>query len=267
MVQRDFDHKDIARFTQIDYDREMAFIATAPDEKGDPETLGVMRTNTKPDNSEAEFAIVVRSDMKGEGLGSMLFHKGIRYTKDRGTTVLTGQTMVREQGHAGAFQKVRLRDRARPARRGPGGHGPGHEQGGSVAVSPLPVRHHTGLESSGGATRVARLLVDAMTGPDLDATLSFEVAEEGGAVTPPGAFGASLPPDAIPHLHCSGDWPALLGSLPEGRRAVITLHDCELFTGGCTYPLDCDRARTAGAPCPATGNMRTRTRSKRKSTG
>ena len=117
-------------------------------------------------------------------------------------------------------------------------------------MSPLPIRHHTGLESSGGATRVARLLVDAMTGPDLDATLSFEVAEEGGAVTPPGAFGASLPPDAIPHLHCSGDWPALLGSLPEGRRAVITLHDCELFTGGCTYPLDCDELDSGCAlPC------------------
>ena len=105
VVQREFDHKDIARFTQIDYDREMAFIATAPDEKGDPETLGVMRTNTKPDNSEAEFAIVVRSDMKGEGLGSMLFHKGIRYTKDRGTTVLMGQTMVENKAMQGLSRK------------------------------------------------------------------------------------------------------------------------------------------------------------------
>lgn len=105
VVQRDFDHKDIARFTQIDYDREMAFIATAPDESGEPETLGVMRTNTKPDNSEAEFAIVVRSDQKGEGLGSLLFHKGIRYTKDRGTAMLTGQTMIENKAMQGLSKK------------------------------------------------------------------------------------------------------------------------------------------------------------------
>jgi acetyltransferase len=105
VVQRDFDHKDIARFTQIDYDREMAFIATGANEKGEPETLGVMRTNTKPDNTEAEFAIVVRSDQKGEGLGSMLFHKGIRYTKDRGTSILSGQTMVENKAMQGLSKK------------------------------------------------------------------------------------------------------------------------------------------------------------------
>jgi len=105
VVQRDFDHKDIARFTQIDYDREMAFIATAPDDKGEPETLGVMRTNTKPDNSSAEFAIIVRSDQKGEKLGSMLFHKGIRYTKDRGTSILEGQTMSENKAMQGLSKK------------------------------------------------------------------------------------------------------------------------------------------------------------------
>ena len=105
VVQRDFDHKDIARFTQIDYDREMAFIATALDDAGNPETLGVMRTNTSPDNSEAEFAIVVRSDQKGEGLGSYLFQKGIRYTKDRGTRKLTGQTMIENKAMQGLSKK------------------------------------------------------------------------------------------------------------------------------------------------------------------
>ncbi|BCS88875.1 bifunctional acetate--CoA ligase family protein/GNAT family N-acetyltransferase [Pseudodesulfovibrio sediminis] len=105
VVQRDFDHKDIAGFTQIDYDREMAFIATALDERGEPETLGVMRTNTKPDNTEAEFAIVVRSDQKGEGLGSMLFHKGIQYTKLRGTSRLTGQTMAENKAMQGLSKK------------------------------------------------------------------------------------------------------------------------------------------------------------------
>jgi len=105
VVQRDFDHKDIARFTQIDYDREMAFIATALDENGHPETLGVMRTNTKPDNTEAEFAIIVRSSQKGGGLGSMLFEKGIRYTKERGTRILSGQTMIENKAMQGLSKK------------------------------------------------------------------------------------------------------------------------------------------------------------------
>ncbi|WP_369404538.1 bifunctional acetate--CoA ligase family protein/GNAT family N-acetyltransferase [Salidesulfovibrio brasiliensis] len=105
VVRRDFDHKDLARFTQIDYDREMAFIATAPDENGDPETLGVMRTNTRPDNSEAEFAIVVRSDQKGNGLGSLLFHKGIEYTRQRGTAELTGQTLAVNKAMQGLSKK------------------------------------------------------------------------------------------------------------------------------------------------------------------
>jgi hypothetical protein len=52
------------KFTQIDYDREMAFIATHM-VNGAPETLGVVRTSTKPDNSSAEFAIIVSSEMKG----------------------------------------------------------------------------------------------------------------------------------------------------------------------------------------------------------
>ena len=64
----------------IDYDREMAFIATHQVD-GNPETLGVVRTSTKPDNSSAEFAIIVRSDMKGTGLGSVITSYSIHYTK------------------------------------------------------------------------------------------------------------------------------------------------------------------------------------------
>lgn len=105
VVRRDFDHKDMSRFTQINYDREMAFIATATGESGKPETLGVVRTSTKPDNSEAEFAILIRSDLKGTGLGSMLFHKIIRYTKDRGTNWLVGQTLFENKAMQGLSRK------------------------------------------------------------------------------------------------------------------------------------------------------------------
>jgi len=105
VVRRDFDHKDMARFTQIDYDREMAFIATGVNEGGLPETLGVVRTATRPDNHETEFAIVVRSDQKGTGLGSVLFQKMISYTRGRGTHFIKGQTLVENKAMQGLARK------------------------------------------------------------------------------------------------------------------------------------------------------------------
>lgn len=81
---------ELARLTQIDYDREMAFIAEATDAQGCPETLGVARTVSDPDNVEAEFAIAVRSDLKGQGLGTLLFAQLIEHARARGTERLVG---------------------------------------------------------------------------------------------------------------------------------------------------------------------------------
>ncbi len=86
-------HTQMARLTQIDYDREMAFIASAEDEHGKPETLGVVRTVTDPNNERAEFAIIVRSDLKRQGLGRALLDKMIRYCRQRGTDRMIGQVM------------------------------------------------------------------------------------------------------------------------------------------------------------------------------
>ena len=83
----------IKRFTQIDYDREMAFIASVDDGKDKAETWGVVRAITDPENVRAEFAILVRSDIKGHGLGAMLMKKIIRYCKARGTATLAGATL------------------------------------------------------------------------------------------------------------------------------------------------------------------------------
>jgi glycosyltransferase involved in cell wall biosynthesis len=115
-----------------------------------------------------------------------------------------------------------------------------------------PVYHHTGLETSGGATRVARLLLDGLARYEVDAGLSFELAEKADAMAiQPEEFGPRLPEGAIAHVHCTGDWPALLGSIPTGAKVVVTLHDCELFTGGCPYPLDCPVTPDGCAkPCP-----------------
>jgi len=91
---RQIHHHQMARLTQIDYEREMAFIATRVNKEGQPETLGVVRTVTDPDNLRAELAALVRSDMKGTGLGTMLLDKIIRYQKSRGTQAIYAQIMV-----------------------------------------------------------------------------------------------------------------------------------------------------------------------------
>jgi len=85
-------HSEMARLTQIDYDREMAFIAIPLDEEVS-ETWGVVRTNCDPDNEKAEFAVVVRSDLKASGLGRKLMQKMIRYCKARGTGEIVGQVL------------------------------------------------------------------------------------------------------------------------------------------------------------------------------
>ncbi|MGE5169860.1 MAG: bifunctional acetate--CoA ligase family protein/GNAT family N-acetyltransferase [Rudaea sp.] len=90
---RDLDRTQLARLTQIDYDREMAFVAVAPGDDQKPHTLGVVRAIADPDNVVAEFAIIVRSDLKGRGLGSILLSKMIDYCKSRGTSRLVGEAL------------------------------------------------------------------------------------------------------------------------------------------------------------------------------
>ena len=46
------------------------------------------------DDSAAEFAVLVRSDLKGQGLGTLLMHKLIRYCRERGTGELRGDVMT-----------------------------------------------------------------------------------------------------------------------------------------------------------------------------
>ena len=92
---------DIARLTQIDYDREMAFIAEAPEGRGEAETLGVARVATDPDNIEADFAILVRSDLKRRGLGSLLLGKLTRYCRARGTARMTSSVLSGNVGMLG----------------------------------------------------------------------------------------------------------------------------------------------------------------------
>lgn len=83
----------LARFTQIDYDREMALVAIERDGDGIERSLGEVRVVADPDNAVADFAIVVRSDMKGRGLGRLLLQSIVDYCRSRGTGRLCGETL------------------------------------------------------------------------------------------------------------------------------------------------------------------------------
>ena len=64
-----------------DYDREMAFIAESQGEGGAEEILGVARACADPDNVAGEFAVMVRPDLKRQGLGRLLMQKLMRYCR------------------------------------------------------------------------------------------------------------------------------------------------------------------------------------------
>ena len=82
-------HDELARLTQIDYEREMAFIAL--DEAG--RTLGVARLVRDPDNIEAEFALLVRSDLKRQGLGRLLMQALLDHAARQGTQRIAGHVL------------------------------------------------------------------------------------------------------------------------------------------------------------------------------
>ena len=93
MPVREFSHEFLARMTQIDYGREMAFIALRPDGAGDQESLGVARFFADPDYEKGEYAVLVRSDLKGLGLGWILMQHLISYAKSEGLKTLYGSVL------------------------------------------------------------------------------------------------------------------------------------------------------------------------------
>ncbi len=80
-----------SKFTHIDYDRAMAFIAL--DEKSG-EMLGVVRLHDDAnDDGAAEYAIIVRSDLKSHGLGRVLMHLIVEYAKAKKLRAIKGQVL------------------------------------------------------------------------------------------------------------------------------------------------------------------------------
>lgn len=86
----------IARLTQIDYDREMAFVAVRPPAEpgGTERILGVARLIRAPGEGAAEFAVIVGREMKGQGLGRHLMERLFDWARSQGIREILGHVLA-----------------------------------------------------------------------------------------------------------------------------------------------------------------------------
>jgi RimJ/RimL family protein N-acetyltransferase len=87
---KEFSHALLNHFTHLDYAHAMAFIAL---DEGTGAMLGVVRLHNNAANDSGEFAIVVRSDLKGHGLGWQLMQLIIAYARAKGLRAIEAKVL------------------------------------------------------------------------------------------------------------------------------------------------------------------------------
>jgi acetyltransferase len=95
----------LVRFTQIDYDREMAFIALAR-EQGQEKQVAVARFATNPDGGSCEFAIAVADSWCHKGLGTRMLTLLIDYARSRGLSLMEGDVIAQNRAMLGLARKL-----------------------------------------------------------------------------------------------------------------------------------------------------------------
>ena len=111
--RRNFPEEMALRLTQLDYDREMAFVALTPD----GELAGVARLACDPDHVSGEYALIVRSDLKGRGLGRALMRMLIDYAAADGLRRLEGIVLAENRAMLGFVRSLGFDRRPRSRRR------------------------------------------------------------------------------------------------------------------------------------------------------
>jgi len=90
-AMRELSPEQTVRLTQVDYSREMAFIAV---NQATGDTVGVSRLACDPDGESGEFAVIVQADMKGRGLATHLIRRLIEWARTRGLKQVVGQILA-----------------------------------------------------------------------------------------------------------------------------------------------------------------------------
>jgi RimJ/RimL family protein N-acetyltransferase len=87
---KEFSHQFIAKLTQLDYARAMAFVAI---DEASSEMLGVVWLYSDSKHETGEYAILLRSDLHGRGLGWVLMQLIIEYAKSEGLSRIYGEIL------------------------------------------------------------------------------------------------------------------------------------------------------------------------------
>ncbi|HUS96673.1 MAG TPA: bifunctional acetate--CoA ligase family protein/GNAT family N-acetyltransferase, partial [Hyphomicrobiaceae bacterium] len=96
-------HAFVARLTQVDYGREMAFVALQP---VTGELLGVVRLMADADYERAEYGVLVRSNLKGAGLGWALMQHMIAYAREEGLREIYGSVLAENTTMLGMCRRL-----------------------------------------------------------------------------------------------------------------------------------------------------------------
>ena len=92
--RRHFPDRMIVRLTQLDYDRDMAFVALTPS----GELAGVARLSCDPDRTSGEYAVLIRSDLHGKRLGRALMDQLIGWARAEGIRSIESMILVENTG-------------------------------------------------------------------------------------------------------------------------------------------------------------------------
>ncbi len=103
-------HEMLIRYTQIDYDREMAIIAELT-EQGEKKMAGVVRLIADPYNETAEYAIVIGDPWQGQGLGTLMTRYVLEIARNRGIKKVYAYVLEDNAGMLHLFKKFKFTSR------------------------------------------------------------------------------------------------------------------------------------------------------------
>jgi acetyltransferase len=111
---RELPPEQVARLTQIDYDREMAFVAVQPGPAGREILLGVARLIREGGGESGEFAVVVGGPAKGQGLGRHLMERLFDWARAAGMRRVQGQVLADNAAMLAFVRALGFRTRRNP---------------------------------------------------------------------------------------------------------------------------------------------------------
>jgi len=94
------------RFGQVDYHREMVFVALSCPDLSDPVLAGLEHAVCDPDNQRPGSALQVAAPWQGKGLGRLLLQEMLHHLRDRGTAEIMGPSLMKNEAMAGLARRL-----------------------------------------------------------------------------------------------------------------------------------------------------------------